>query len=110
VSKGCGLGTLMPDRPEVQLMRFLRYTLLAIALVVGLVWVQPVEAQQQNCDPAYTGVCIAPPPPDLDCGEISARNFRVYRSSDSDRPAGITSFDPHRFDGDNDGIGCESQR
>lgn len=51
-----------------------------------------------NCDPAYPdpGVCIPSPPPDLDCGEISYRRFTVLPP------------DPHRFDGDNDGIGCES--
>jgi hypothetical protein len=49
-----------------------------------------------NCDPAYPSVCIPPPPPDLDCGEISFRNFTVLPP------------DPHGFDGDNDGIGCES--
>jgi hypothetical protein len=50
-----------------------------------------------NCDPAYPTVCIPPPPPDLDCGEISFRNFTVLPP------------DPHGFDGnDNDGIGCES--
>lgn len=37
-----------------------------------------------------------PPPPDLDCGGVSATDFRV-------RPG-----DPHRFDRDGDGIGCES--
>lgn len=41
-------------------------------------------------------VCIPSPPPDLDCSDISYRNFRV-------RPA-----DPHNFDADNDGIGCET--
>jgi micrococcal nuclease len=49
-----------------------------------------------NCDPAYPDVCIAPPPPDLDCGQISFRNFRVLAP------------DPHNFDGDGDGIGCET--
>jgi hypothetical protein len=49
-----------------------------------------------NCHPSYPGVCIPPPPPDLDCGEIPFRNFRVAGS------------DPHGFDGDNDGIGCET--
>lgn len=49
-----------------------------------------------NCDPAYPTVCIPPPPPDLDCGGISHRRFTVLRP------------DPHRFDGDKDGIGCES--
>ncbi len=49
-----------------------------------------------SCDPAYPTVCIPSPPPDLDCTDISYRNFRV-------RPA-----DPHNFDADNDGIGCET--
>ncbi len=49
-----------------------------------------------NCHPAYPTVCIPPPPPDLDCGDIPYRNFPV------DRRYG----DPHRFDGDRDGIGC----
>jgi micrococcal nuclease len=57
----------------------------------------PTNAPQQtNCDPAYPTVCIPPPPPDLDCGEIPYRDFTVLPS------------DPHRFDGDNDGVGCET--
>jgi len=48
-----------------------------------------------NCHPSYPTVCIPAPPPDLDCPQISFRNFKVVGS------------DPHRFDGDNDGIGCE---
>jgi micrococcal nuclease len=43
----------------------------------------------------FRPVDIPPPPPDLDCGEIPYRRFRVLRP------------DPHRFDGDKDGIGCE---
>ena len=49
-----------------------------------------------NCDPSYPDVCIPPAPPDLDCRDISYRRFRVIGA------------DPHRFDGNNDGIGCES--
>ena len=49
-----------------------------------------------NCDPAYPTVCIPSPPPDLDCKDISYRRFQVL------------SPDPHNFDGDHDGIGCES--
>lgn len=49
-----------------------------------------------NCDPAYPDVCISPPPPDLDCKDIAYRNFRVLPP------------DPHRFDIDGDGIGCEA--
>lgn len=48
------------------------------------------------CDAAYPGVCIPPSPPDLDCGDITERRFKVLPP------------DPHRFDGDGDGIGCES--
>ena len=56
---------------------------------------QPVQSQNQ-CDSSYPSVCIPPYPPDLDCGEIGYSNFRVVQP------------DPHEFDGDKDGIGCES--
>ncbi|MFQ5552816.1 MAG: thermonuclease family protein [Thermoplasmata archaeon] len=49
-----------------------------------------------ECDPTYPDVCIPSPPPDLDCGDIPYRNFRVFPP------------DPHHFDGDRDGIGCET--
>jgi micrococcal nuclease len=49
-----------------------------------------------NCDSSYSGVCIPSPPPNLDCGDIPHKNF------------GVLSPDPHRFDGEGDGIGCES--
>ena len=57
--------------------------------------VQPTPSEE-NCDKSYPDVCIPPYPPDLDCGEISYSNFEVLQP------------DPHRFDGDKDGIGCES--
>ncbi len=49
-----------------------------------------------DCDASYASVCIPSAPPDLDCGEISHKNFKVL------------SPDPHGFDRDGDGIGCES--
>lgn len=52
-------------------------------------------APQSNCDPAYPDVCIPRYPPDLNCGDIPYKRFRVL------------SPDPHNFDGDGDGIGCE---
>ncbi len=55
----------------------------------------PAGSNSAACDPAYPTVCIPPPPPDLDCGEMSYRRFSVLAP------------DPHGFDGDNDGIGCE---
>ena len=48
-----------------------------------------------NCDPAYPDVCIPSPPPDLNCKDIPYRRFKVLPP------------DPHNFDGDHDGIGCE---
>jgi hypothetical protein len=48
------------------------------------------------CAPEYPTVCIPPPPPDLDCGDIPYRRFTVLPP------------DRHRFDSDNNGIGCES--
>lgn len=53
-------------------------------------------APARNCDPSYPGVCIPPPPPDLDCGDIPFRRFQVVAP------------DPHGFDRDADGVGCES--
>ncbi|MEA2901244.1 MAG: micrococcal nuclease [Actinomycetota bacterium] len=54
------------------------------------------EAPAAGCDPSYPGVCIPPGPPDLDCPQITYRRFAVVGA------------DPHRFDADHDGIGCES--
>lgn len=59
--------------------------------------IQPVLPQQPSgCHPAYPTVCIPPPSPDLDCGDIPHRRFDVLPP------------DPHRFDADDDGVGCES--
>lgn len=48
-----------------------------------------------NCHPAYPTICLPPPPPDLDCRDIPHRRFKVLAP------------DPHNFDGDKNGIGCE---
>lgn len=50
-----------------------------------------------GCDPSYPTVCIEPPPPDLDCRDIPYTDF-VVRAPD-----------PHRFDGNGDGRGCEGR-
>lgn len=54
----------------------------------------PAEGE---CDPAYPDVCIPPVSSagDLDCADVPFRRFRVLPP------------DPHRFDGDKNGIGCE---
>lgn len=57
---------------------------------------EPENLPLTNCDPAYPTVCIPPKPPDLNCGSIPYKDFPVLEP------------DPHGFDRDNDGIGCES--
>ncbi|MEX0991350.1 MAG: thermonuclease family protein [Actinomycetota bacterium] len=49
-----------------------------------------------GCDPSYPGVCIPKYPPDLDCSQIPEHDFKV------------TGKDPHGFDGNHDGRGCET--
>jgi micrococcal nuclease len=55
-------------------------------------------AQSGSCDPSYPTVCIAPPSQvgDLDCKDVPYRRFEVLPP------------DPHHFDTDHDGVGCES--
>lgn len=55
-----------------------------------------VSKTTPSCDPSYPDFCIPPYSADLDCGEIPHTNFRVIQP------------DPHGFDRDRDGIGCES--
>ena len=56
----------------------------------------PTEPPSAECDPSYPDVCIQPRPPDLNCGDIEYRDFVVLPP------------DPHGFDRNEDGIGCES--
>ena len=53
-----------------------------------------LESTSVNCDASYPDVCIASPPPDLNCDDIADKSFTVMSH-------------PHGFDRDNDGIGCE---
>ncbi len=57
----------------------------------------PAAAQTNtaNCDPSYPDFCIPPGPPDLNCSDVAYCQFRVLQP------------DPHMFDNDYDGIGCE---
>jgi len=56
----------------------------------------PPAPPRSGCDPSYPGVCIPPYPPDLDCADVPYKRFKVVGT------------DPHGFDGDRDGIGCET--
>jgi micrococcal nuclease len=59
--------------------------------------VQPTQAPAppSNCHPSYPDVCIPPPPPDLNCPDVPFTWFTVLPP------------DPHGFDRDHDGFGCE---
>jgi micrococcal nuclease len=48
-----------------------------------------------TCSSSYPTLCL-PPAPDLDCGDLAERRFPVLPP------------DPHRLDGNGDGVGCES--
>jgi micrococcal nuclease len=56
----------------------------------------PALETQNNCDPSYPDFCIVSPPPDLNCADVVYKKFTVLPP------------DPHNFDGDKNGIGCES--
>ena len=55
--------------------------------------------QQDNsdCDSSYPDTYIPSLPPNLNCDDISDKDFAVLPP------------DPHGFDRDEDGIGCESE-
>ena len=67
-----------------------------LANTVPTVSINSTTYDKEDCDPCYPTVCIPSYPPDLDCGEIPYKGFEVLQP------------DPHGFDGDNDGIVCES--
>jgi micrococcal nuclease len=62
-------------------------------------WRRCFAPGKRGCDPSYPDVCIPPPPPDLDCSDIPYRNFRVRWD--------VPHPDPHHFDGNHNGVGCE---
>ena len=58
----------------------------------------PVQGKG-GCDPNYSGACVPPYPPDLDCADLRRLGIRL--------PVRVVGQDPHRLDGDRDGLGCE---
>jgi micrococcal nuclease len=61
----------------------------------------PALAPAGNCHLSYPDFCIPPAPPDLNCTSpliAGRKNFTVRQP------------DPHNFDADRDGVGCESRR
>lgn len=58
--------------------------------------IQVSKETTDNCNPSYPDFCIPYSPPNLDCKDIPQKNFTVLQP------------DPHRFDVNKNGIGCES--
>jgi endonuclease YncB( thermonuclease family) len=58
----------------------------------------PFAPPAGRCDPSYAGGCVPPYPPDLDCADIRRLGLAPVR---------VVGSDPHRLDGDGDGLGCE---
>ena len=58
------------------------------------------SSRRPRCHRSYPTVCIRGTPPDLDCPDVPYRSFRVRHH--------IPDADPHRFDGNRDGVGCET--
>lgn len=54
----------------------------------------------EDCHPSYPDFCIEPPPPDLDCPDMEQKNFTVGWD--------VSDPDPHGFDGNKGGVGCEA--
>lgn len=60
----------------------------------------PPPPPNGECAASYPTVCIPPPPPHLKCTDIPYANFLVRWD--------VAHPDPHHFDRDRDGIGCET--
>ena len=76
--------------------RVLAVVLMGIFLI-GMLDGGSAEARKRKrkCHSSYPTVCIRGGA-DLDCDQVRYKNFKVVGS------------DPHGFDGDNDGRGCEN--
>jgi Flp pilus assembly pilin Flp len=51
-----------------------------------------------TCDAHYSGACIPPPPPDLDCDDLARMGITGTVT--------VGDSDPHHLDTDGDGIAC----
>jgi hypothetical protein len=54
----------------------------------------PPPAPRVSCDPNYSGRCVPPYPPDVDCADVGGS-------------VQVVGSDPHGLDADRDGFGCE---
>jgi V8-like Glu-specific endopeptidase len=62
----------------------------------------PDDPPQSDCHPSYPDYCIPPAPPQLSCSDLPVDGTPLTVLHNVPDP------DPHRFDEDMDGVGCES--
>ena len=75
----------------------LLFATIAVAATNAPGRLEPGEAEPQSgCLHDYPNLCLAPPPPDVDCSQLEYSNIIV-----------LTHPDPHGLDLDGDGIACE---
>lgn len=93
-----------------RILNYLVYGSIGCSLSLGA-WLLWHGRLNPWCDRAYPDICIPSPPPILTCGDIAEQTagetFRVYLPVHRDKPLGLKKFDPHTFDLDGDGFGCE---
>ncbi|HEV7732981.1 MAG TPA: hypothetical protein VGR62_12495 [Candidatus Binatia bacterium] len=83
----------------------MRRWVLVLAVAFGVAWYldylpesmdpRGLVSNRTECDPSYPTVCISKPPPMLTCRDLEVSTFKVFGA------------DPHHFDSDGDGLGCE---
>ena len=73
------------------------FPILMFCVTVFYLHATQIHGQSNNCDSSYPNVCISPAPPDLNCPDVPYNDFKVLPP------------DPHGFDLEGDGIGCESE-
>jgi hypothetical protein len=79
-----------------------RIIILTVLTTIGLLTLPTLLLNElqidatSECDSSYPDTCIPSTPPNLNCGDIPDKDFQVL------------SPDPHGFDRDGNGIGCES--
>ena len=85
-------------------MLVVRNLVVGLGLVGGLAGVlgTAVPVAAQSCDSAYVNYCIPSPSVvgDLNCPDMYAQGVAGIQLAQ-------IGYDPHGFDGDSDGIGCE---
>ena len=58
----------------------------------------PLKPPVATCDPNYSGACLPPYPPDLDCADLLALGIEQVA---------VVGSDPHGLDPDGNKVGCD---